>query len=166
MPFIVQNARVRVPQTVPSPYYPGVYAWDSTGRVSVLPFICPCPNLHLQAAWGSLAWIRPGCLSALGSCLLAPFLPAGGRQDVDLPSISGFLPRHLPVYAVPGRRAKLEVPELWRARWALVHRGGCPWGVHRQRTQSRQTIEVRSRPGCHTGVGGVAAHGGANRGRC
>ena len=67
---------------------------------------------------------------------------------------------------MPRWHAKLEVPELWRARQALVHGGGCPWGVLGQCTPGRQTIPVSSRPGCGAGVGGVAARGGADGGRC
>ena len=127
----------------------------------------PCPSLHLWAAWGSLAWMHPGLLSALSSCSsLAPFLPTGGCQDVDSPGISGSSPHHLPVHAVSGWCAKLEVPELWRAWQALVHGGGCPWGVHGQRTPSGRTVPVSSRLGYGAGVGGVAARGGANGGRC
>ena len=115
---------------------------------------------------GSLRWTCPGHLYALNSCSLAPFLPAGGCRDVNLPSISGFLPRRLPVCAMPGWCAELEVPKLWRARQPLVCRRGCPWGVRGQCAPSGQTIPVSSRLGCGAGVGGVAARGGANGGRC
>ena len=117
VPFIVQGAHIRGPQTVPLPSHPGVHARDSPRRVIVFPFICPCPNLHLRAARGSLPWTRPGCLSAVSSCSLAPFLPTGGCQDVDLPGNSGSSPYCLPVCAMPRQRAKLEVPKLGRGHW-------------------------------------------------
>ena len=104
VPFIVQGARIRDAQTVPSPSHPGIHARDSPRQVSVLPFICPCPSLHLWAAWGSLPWMCPGRLSALSSCdSLAPFLPTGGHRDANPPSNSGSSPRCLPVCAVSGQ---------------------------------------------------------------
>ena len=106
-----------------------------------------CPSLHLQAARDTLPWTRPGRLSALSSCnSLAPFLPTGGCWDVNPPSNSGSLSRCLPVRAMSGWQAELEVAELWRARWPLVHGGGCPWGVHGQCTPGRRTIPLSSRP--------------------
>ena len=95
-----------------------------------------------------------------------PWAHASGRWDVDLPSNSGSSPRHLPVHAVSRWRAKLEVPRLWRAWWALVHGGGCPWGEHGGCTPGGQTILVSSRLGCGTGIRGVVACGGANGKRC
>ena len=104
--------------------------------------------------------MHPGCLSALSSCnSLAPFLPTGGPQDANLPGNSGSSSHCLPVCAMSRWQAELEVAKLWRARWPLVHGRGCPWGVLSQCTPSRQTILVCSRPGCGTGVGGVAANG-------
>ena len=167
VPFVVQVACVSGPWTVPSPSHPGVHAQDLPRRVSVLPSLCPCPNLHLQAAQRSLPWTRPGHLSALSSCSsLAFFLPAGGRQDVNPPGISGSLPRRLQVCAMSRQHAKLEVPKLWRARWALVCEGGCPCGVHGQCTPSGQTSPSSCRPGYGAGIGGEAARGGANGRRC
>ena len=117
------------------PSHLGIHAQDSPRRVSVLPFICPALVFIFGQPRGSLPWTRPGRLSALSSySSLAPFLPAGGCRDVNPPSNSGSLPRRLPVCAMSGWRAKLEVPKLWRAQQALVHGGGCPWGVHGQHT--------------------------------
>ena len=109
--------------------------------------LCPALVFILRAARGSLPWMRPGHLSALSSCSLAPFLPAGGRRDVNPPGNSGSSPRRLPIHAMSRQRPKLEVPELWRAWRPLVRGASCPWGVLDQRTPSRQTILVSSRLG-------------------
>ena len=137
MPFIVQVARVRgATQTVPWLSNPGVHTRTHLNKLVSCLFLS-CPSLHLWVARGSLPWTRPGCLSALSSySSLSPFLPEGGCQDANPPGNSGSLPHCLLVHAVTRWQAELEVPKLWRAWRALVHGGGCPWGVHVQCTPS------------------------------